>query len=135
MAFFKNFSTVYVVRRSFYFTIFFLAKSESKGDYDVNFPLKVTKIQCIISFSAISKKRDYRLFVESLYGSLFWEYDKDEFTLLNFTNFTFNVIPFFHLHPLLVSIQTPISQLRPYSYRSAFMTDHLYDPALLAFEG
>ena len=35
-------------------------------------------------------------------------------------------IPFFHL-PLLVSIQTPISQLRPYINRYAFITDHLYD--------
>ena len=34
-------------------------------------------------------------------------------------------IPFFHL-PLLVSIQTPISQLRPYINRYAFMTPFIW---------
>lgn len=33
----------------------------------------------------------------------------------------------FSTFPLLVSIQTPISQLRPYINRYIFMTDHLYD--------
>ena len=100
MSFFWTFNIVYVLGRllkSFFLWFFFLQKVRAeenmmwpsfKGYWN-------SKRKFILFY--ISKKREYKLPVEKLYGSLFWECDKHEFMFSNFTNFTFQAILFFHL--------------------------------------